>query len=66
MPQVVDGDRPRGRFQPLLQAPGGLEQRIHPQHEIAAQQRLLVAALLGQTKSVFESAADALLDVGRQ
>src|SRR6202035_5444819 len=61
--EVADGDRAGRRLQPFEEAAGGLELGIHAQHEVAAQERLLAAALLGQVQGLLEGAENSLLRV---
>ncbi len=62
--QVVHPHRAGGGADPLLEQIGGLELRIHPQHEVAAEERLLAVSLLGELQRLIESAEDSLPDVG--
>ncbi len=62
--QVVHPDRTGAGSQPLLEELGGLEVRVHPQHEVAAEERFLAIAVPGQLHRLIEGAEDPLLDVG--
>ena len=64
--EVVHMDRAGAGLEAVLEDLGGLEERVHPQHEIAAEERFLPVALPGQRHRLVESAEDPLLDVGRQ
>ncbi len=64
--EILHGHRSGARLQALLEDAGGLELRIHPQHEVAAEQSLLAVAVPSQLEGLLERAEDALLDLGRK
>ncbi len=64
--EIGDRDRPGRRPQPLLETARGLEARVHAQHEVTAEERLLAAAVLGQIERLIEGAEEPLLRIGRE
>src|SRR5262249_44699319 len=62
--EVVDLHGAGAELQAIEEATGGLELRVHAQHEVATEERLLPAPLLSQVERLLEGAEDALLGIG--